>query len=284
MSSLSLSHIPRRVQIALVVAVALVVLWMAVLRNMVNNSSSSSSSSAGAPSTATTPHRPVTAPASRGTAATETHRAAGGAGALAHRAGGAAATHARTATGAAARSATHPLAAPRSSTGHAATAPAATRSHAATSHGPATTRTAPPTTAARAHAPGLTKSPHAPQPTTAVSSIEEQLGAGKVVLILIWDPSATTDRYVHHELEAAARSLGRAVAVHFGTASQVSDFGDFSKKVLITETPTILLVTPSKQVTTLTGYTEATSIKQAVAEAQAAERAASAKHHAATRP
>ncbi|MHB8491930.1 MAG: hypothetical protein ACYDA6_06940, partial [Solirubrobacteraceae bacterium] len=64
-------------------------------------------------------------------------------------------------------------------------------------------------------------------------------------------------------------------AVHSGTAAQVGEYGEFTKKVLITETPTILLVTPAKRVTALAGYTETASIKQAVAEAQAAERAAS---------
>jgi hypothetical protein len=255
MSSLSLSHIPRRLQIALLVVLALVVLWVGVLQKMVNSSSTTTTSSP--PASAATPHRHVAAAGAAGAAATahaahhaRSHAASSKASHHATPAAHAAARHAHSHAGAAAAGAAGAVAVTHAHTTHAATP----------SHATATTPV-----------PGATHPRAAATSPAAVKSIEERLGEGKTVLLLFWDPSAKADQFVHHELEAVGHSLGRSVAVFSAKPTQVGEFGAFTQKVLVTETPTILLITPAKHESTLVGYNEEKSIKQAIAEARSAE-------------
>jgi len=125
--------------------------------------------------------------------------------------------------------------------------------HAAT-HASATSKPATP-------APGASTKP------TVTKEIESQLKENKIVLALFWNPKASLDQFVQRQLKIVAQLASGAVAAHYAQASQVAEFGSYTQKVLINETPTILLIKPGGQTSTLVGFNDVKSIQQAVAEA-----------------
>ncbi len=100
------------------------------------------------------------------------------------------------------------------------------------------------------------------------AAVAGELKQGKVVLLLFWNPRSSDDAAVDRQVRAAAHKLGRSVAVHTARARQVDSFGSITRDIQIYQTPTLLIVNPHRQVTTMTGYTDAFAIEQAVAEAR----------------
>lgn len=96
--------------------------------------------------------------------------------------------------------------------------------------------------------------------------VEAQLKAGKIVAILFWNPHAEVDQVVRSELLAAQRALHGQVAVELAAASQVGALGSFTRAVQVLQTPTILLVNPHGQTSSLTGLTDSFSLQQAIRE------------------
>lgn len=281
MSSLSLSRIPRLYQFALLAVLVVAALWFLVLRNMVSSSSSETPAPAVHPPTNV--HRlappPTTAPGAH-------HAAAGSAPATQAHAPATSPTHAP--AGASAKHAAASAKSQSASTGAAhkpATAthaPAATATHAAaTTHAPAAA-TAKPAAPAAAGA-GTAKGTGVTGSTTPiVNTIDAQLAAKQIVLVLFWQPGSSTDQFVQRELVAAGHLFGNHVALHDALASQVTEFGTYTQKALISETPTIMMITPAKAETTLPGYTTSASIAQAIEEAGGKRSSAPApSHHAA---
>ncbi|MGO8906968.1 MAG: hypothetical protein ACLQMH_15310 [Solirubrobacteraceae bacterium] len=99
-------------------------------------------------------------------------------------------------------------------------------------------------------------------------TVEAELKRGKVVTILFWNPKSSVDRTVHGELNAAGSALGGKVAVHDALAAQVGSFGSITRTVQVDVTPTILIVNPRGQTSTITGLTDAFAIEQAIDEAR----------------
>jgi hypothetical protein len=100
------------------------------------------------------------------------------------------------------------------------------------------------------------------------ATVAAELHHGKTVLLLFLNPSSYDDDATAIETVAAAHDLGHTVSVHFALANQVNSFGSITQAIQVYQTPTLLIVTPKRQVTTLTGLTDDYSIKQAVAEAR----------------
>jgi hypothetical protein len=100
------------------------------------------------------------------------------------------------------------------------------------------------------------------------ATVAAELMHGKTVLLLFLNPSAYDDDAVAIETVAAARKLGHNFSVHYAQAKQVNSFGSLTRDIQVYQTPTLLIVTPKRQVTTLTGLTNAYAIEQAVAEAR----------------
>lgn len=295
MSSISLSRIPRRFQVLLALALLAAVLWVAVGQKLVGSSSSESGSGAiAARHPAPTRVHPRTlisrggagsaatrAKAQRAPAAGSRHGVISRPGSSVRHAVAAAAGHAQRAP-ATKRPGTLP-----SARAHApiapvrAHAPAVSRAGAGTL-APTGTRTLAPTrahtqTGARSAPPAASR--HATTTLPAASkAVEEELGAGKTVLVLFWTPQAVTDQFVKGEVQAAARSLGSSVVVHYATAAQVAEYGTFTEHVLITETPTLLVIAPPKEIVALAGFTEAETIKRTVAAARSSASAKPARH------
>jgi hypothetical protein len=123
------------------------------------------------------------------------------------------------------------------------------------------------------HAPAA-KSVHAKTPAPAPvvktpamqAKVEAELKQGKVVTILFWNPKATDDAAVHRQLQSVRGRLGGAIAVHDALAGQVASFGSIIRGVQVFGTPTILLINQHGLAQTLTGYTDAYSIEQAITE------------------
>jgi hypothetical protein len=98
--------------------------------------------------------------------------------------------------------------------------------------------------------------------------VEGKLKQGNIVTVLFWNPKASVDRAVHSELQSVVHASGGKVAVVDAAASQVGSFGSFTRTVQVYQTPTILIVNPKGQTTTLVGLTDVFSIQQAIGEAK----------------
>jgi hypothetical protein len=105
------------------------------------------------------------------------------------------------------------------------------------------------------------------KPTTA-EAVAAELKHGKIVLLLFWNPHSFDDEAVEIETKLAAHRLGHDVAVNYALAKQINSFGSITRNIQVYQTPTLLIINPKLQVTTLTGLTDGYSIEQAVAEAR----------------
>ncbi len=101
-------------------------------------------------------------------------------------------------------------------------------------------------------------------------AVERQLQQGKTVLILFWNPKGSDDAVVHRELPAVQRASHGSVAIHYAAAKQVGEYGAITHAVQVVQTPTLLIVEPHGQTTTITGLTDSFAIGQTIAEARAA--------------
>jgi hypothetical protein len=263
-----MAQISRPFQIALVALLALAMLmatWFMVLHRSSGTASSgtSSPSAASSPSgssaaaSASTPQR-VARPPRSGAAHDSRATAVGGtpAAGSVHRVAGAVRTHPHASAGA---SASLSAAARPHTRTHASAGAASSTASKAT---PVTARRTPPTRRGSAAAAPSHSTP------TLQSVVAGELKQGRVVLLLFWNPHSTDDVAVDGQLQAVAHKLGRRVAVHTAYASQVNSFGSITRDIQVYQTPTLLIVNPHGQVTTMTGYTDAFAIEQTIAEAR----------------
>ncbi len=285
MSSLSLSRLPRPYQFAILAVLLVAVLWVAVLHSLISSSSSTSEATAPVTHPTLVLHRPAPVKAapvtpSHPAVAAPTHhavtKATHHASAVPTRHHPVAAPTTRHSTSApvvhhaaAAVPVTHPKT-PTAVVHHTSpvtvvhhTAPAVTHNAAAPSHPASATATKPAT---------VTPTPTAVTPSTSHAAgvsgeIESQLSAGKMVLVLFWEPKSKVDQYVQQQVASAAGVLHTRVDVHYALPTQVGELGTWTHKILIAETPTILMITPSGQVSAVAGFTDAPSIEQTVDQA-----------------
>jgi hypothetical protein len=146
------------------------------------------------------------------------------------------------------------------------TAPSVAASHpAATTTAPSRPATHKPTKPAPSKA--STGAGTAAQPSMQLK-VEADLKKGKIVAILFWNPKATDDQAVNHQLQAVGSKLRRSVAVHNALASQVGSFGTIIRGVKVYGTPTVMIINKRGEASTLTGFTDAYAIEQAIGEAR----------------
>lgn len=256
-----MAQISRPFQLALVLVAVLALAWFTVLRAHLSTSgdgSSSSGSSAPSASTTSKTSKAGEIEHNQGKATPVYHGAAPGLQGLskdirrAHEAVGASQTQAHKLEGTSASAGTAPVA------GSHASAPATRATHTAssTAHHPATVTHASHTSASGSQ-------------TSRASTVQSQLHAGKVVLLLFWNPRSSDDQAVHAQVQAAGRSLKPKVALDFAKASEVGGFGTVTRDVSVLQTPTLLIINQKGLATTITGLTDAFSIEQAVREAGA---------------
>ena len=99
-------------------------------------------------------------------------------------------------------------------------------------------------------------------------TVERELGRGKLVAILLWNPAGAVDQRVKDELGVVARAYKGKLAIHRALAKQVGAFGSFTRAIQVYSTPTILIVNKHGQASTVAGLTDAFSLKQAIQEAR----------------
>jgi hypothetical protein len=258
-----MAQISRPFQIALAAIVLFALVWMVALRGH-STSTSPSSSPAPTPSSSASPtssvyHGPApgveglsrAVAKARGAATTSQQNAKQ----LQEKAAQASGEKVPT-------SPTGSTTAPKVSHPAAGASPAATATHA---HAKSTPRSAPVPT--RAHPNAATGAAKSAAPSMQVK-VEAELKQGKVVTILFWNPAATDDRAVNGQLRSVGSKLRGSIAVHAALASQVASFGTIIRGVKVYGTPTLMIINQRKLASTLTGYTDAYSIEQAISEAR----------------
>ena len=194
----------------------------------------------------------------------------------------------------AASTATSSAATPPAPPTHASTQAASSSSAAASVAKPAQHSAAKSTTSTPA--PSRSKTAQAPSNLSQVPArqvqVEHALKEGKIAVILFWNPKGADDvadqaelrllEAVHRLIPGLARRVPavRAELKHSGlelekkfaafeaSADQVTSFGTITRGVQVYETPTLLVVNPHGQVTTITGLTDAFAIEQAIDEAR----------------
>jgi len=100
------------------------------------------------------------------------------------------------------------------------------------------------------------------------TEVEHEISHGKTVLLFFWNPKSLEDKAVHKQLTVAAHQLGSKVVIHAASAGQIGMFGQVTQDIHVNQTPTILIINDHRLVTTVSGLTDAFSIKQAVSEAE----------------
>ena len=105
------------------------------------------------------------------------------------------------------------------------------------------------------------------QPTSP-ARIAAELHQGKTVLLLFLNPQGYDDDATAIDTTEVAHKLRNHVAAHFALANQVNSFGSITRDVQVYQTPTLLIVNPKGEVTTVTGPTDAFALEQAITEAK----------------
>ena len=101
---------------------------------------------------------------------------------------------------------------------------------------------------------------------TTPAAVNNALADGNVVVLLFWDPRGSDDRAVRNELRRVRNRGGRTLTAAV-PIRQVSRYGAVTRGVQVLQSPTILIVDRARQARTLTGYTDAAEIGQAITEA-----------------
>jgi hypothetical protein len=297
-TSFAMSQISRPFQIALAAFAAFGVLWFVALRPHPSTGASAVAPGASAPVPVHTvaPATPATPPAASHAAKKPGPLLPGVAGldrAIAKARATASAAKAQanhfshesaTATGGTPSTAT-PSGAPSVAPTHtskpakAAPTPAATASatppgaaHAKTPAAPGAHVASPAATASAGHgastsSAGRTHTPAKTNPYADALAVQHELAQGKIPVILFWNPSSANDREVRQQLKDVGNQHGR-LAVHLASASQAAAYGSLTSAVSVLETPTLMIVNHKGQVSTLTGITDATDIRQAIGDAE----------------
>jgi hypothetical protein len=115
----------------------------------------------------------------------------------------------------------------------------------------------------------------APKPVKAgkgmPAPVAKALDSRKVVLLLFWNPTSADDKAVRRELRGVKRRGGK-VYVASAPVSQLARYSGITQGVQVLQSPTIVIVDPNRKASTITGYTDATEIDQAVTDAIAASK------------
>jgi hypothetical protein len=128
------------------------------------------------------------------------------------------------------------------------------------------------TPTAGAQAPGAPKAAAGAKVAAGASAdrsvrVERDLVAGKIVLISIWNPRASDEQALHHELHTLNLRHGK-VTLYYATPGQVASFGAITTGLSVAETPTLLIINPQGVTSKIVGFTDNGSIEQAIDDAK----------------
>jgi hypothetical protein len=130
---------------------------------------------------------------------------------------------------------------------------------------PAPTTSTPSTTPP---APGTANPPATTTTKGLPAPVAKALDKKKVILLLFWNPTSADDKAVRSELKQVKRRGGK-VYVASAPISQLARFGGITRGVQVLQAPTVVIVDKNRKASTITGYTDAKEIDQAVSDALA---------------
>jgi hypothetical protein len=114
--------------------------------------------------------------------------------------------------------------------------------------------------------------PATPKRPVQQATVERELTHGKTVLLVFWNPKASVDASVRSQAIAVGHGSKGRVAVHVARAGQVGLFGPVTEVAHVYQTPTILIVGRHGLVSVLTGLIDDFGLRQAVGEAEHANK------------
>ena len=130
------------------------------------------------------------------------------------------------------------------------------------------TATAPAATATQPAAPGAA----AAKPAAAKAAgglplrVLHAIGDRKVLVLLFWSPKSADDRAVRKALSGIDRHHGRVLA-HATDIKRIAAYQQITRGADVEQSPTVVVVDRKRQVRTLVGYVDRTTIDQAVTDA-----------------
>jgi hypothetical protein len=99
-------------------------------------------------------------------------------------------------------------------------------------------------------------------------AIVRDIRAGKVVVVLFWNPQGADDIATRGAIRGLDRHSGK-VAVHVVPISRVGRYPAITKGVTIAQSPTTLVIGRKRQTRAIAGLSEPTELSQAVGDALA---------------
>jgi hypothetical protein len=114
--------------------------------------------------------------------------------------------------------------------------------------------------------------PPTPKRPVQQATVERELTHGKTVLLVFWNPRSSVDMTVRSQAIAVGRGSQGKVAVHIARTGQVGLFGPVTEVAHVYQTPTVLIVGRHGLISVLTGLIDDFGLRQAVREAEHANR------------
>ena len=96
-------------------------------------------------------------------------------------------------------------------------------------------------------------------------ALEATLKSGGIALVLFWNRLGSEDAAVAKVVHGLASAH---VSVYESPPAEVASFGALTRGIQVLQTPTLLVIGPSRQAHVITGLTDAYSVQQAIAEAR----------------
>jgi hypothetical protein len=135
---------------------------------------------------------------------------------------------------------------------------------------PAKAKPAPAATVTK-HAPAAKPAPaarptHAATPTERVNLVDRALAKHKTLALLFYNPAASDDQAVKQELGTVPSSGGRVFKLAI-PLSELANYPVVTNQVLVSSSPTLVIVDSSQQAFTLVGFSSAFEIAHRVGDA-----------------
>lgn len=102
-----------------------------------------------------------------------------------------------------------------------------------------------------------------------VAAVQRALAQHRVLALLFYNPRASDDLAVRHELSGANRHHGRVVIVA-APLSELSRYAVVTKQVQVVVSPTLVIIDGQRDASTIVGFTDRAEINQRLADALAA--------------
>ncbi len=111
-----------------------------------------------------------------------------------------------------------------------------------------------------------TLAPPKATPANELVTLKDAIGNHDVVAILFYNPASADDKAMKQELAAVPTDSGEVVTMAI-PVSELTQFKAITAEIPVVTSPTLIIIDPSRQATTLTGYASQVEIDQRVADA-----------------